>query len=104
MIRISSASTMRAGGSSRCCRPVARIVTIESPGDVHPILGCVRDLPPGRSRLFHVATRAHAAIEGASPELKPCIERALSPATFACPQAGSEVDVTAVLSIGAYDH
>ena len=50
------------------------------------------------------ATKTTVAIPGALPEVKRCVETALATATFACPQAGGDVDVSGVLSIGVYNH
>jgi len=50
------------------------------------------------------ATKTTVAIPGASAAVKRCVETALATATFACPQAGGDVDVTGVLSIGVYNY
>ncbi len=81
----------------------------------HALAACLpADVEPPRTwtRLgvrWHVdahghPTQAHATIPGATDELAHCIDGVLATAAFACPQAGADVDVTAILSLAVLDH
>jgi hypothetical protein len=72
----------------------------------HAIAECLKGagaLPSQLTAHWHVDTAGHtkkttAEVPGAAPDVVHCVETALATATFACPQAGSDVDVTGVYS------
>jgi hypothetical protein len=72
----------------------------------HAVAECLKGagpLPPQLTAHWHVDATGHpkattAVAPGAAPDVVHCVETALATATFACPQAGSDVDVTGVYS------